>query len=91
MDADTLLKALGQAIAGRRRKLGYSQETLADAVGLHRTYMSGVERGIMNVSIKKLLAIAAVLQCPVSTLLGEAELRVHLNEDAGSVTRKKAY
>tara|TARA_R110001599_G_scaffold188457_4_gene382945 strand:- start:1337 stop:1552 length:216 start_codon:yes stop_codon:yes gene_type:complete len=52
-----------------RKECGYSQEGLALEVGLHRTYISGVERGIRNPSVLVLEKIAKPLGIPVWKLL----------------------
>ena len=39
----------GQRVRARREKLGWSQMTLAEEVGLHFTYISSVERGEQNI------------------------------------------
>lgn len=54
-------KPLGQTIRIRREKLGLTQEQLAEMAGLHWTFLSGVERGVRNVSIMKLHQIAVSL------------------------------
>ncbi|MBX9722312.1 MAG: helix-turn-helix domain-containing protein [Candidatus Obscuribacterales bacterium] len=46
-----MLVALGKYIRQKRVALGMSQEDLADKAGLHRTYVSDVERGIRNLTI----------------------------------------
>jgi transcriptional regulator with XRE-family HTH domain len=46
-----------------------SQEDLAAAAGLHRTYIGGVERGERNVSIDNVEKIAKGLKCSVCELL----------------------
>ena len=51
-------KPLGQTIRIRREKLGLTQEQLAEKAGLHWTFISGVERGVRNISIVKLHQIA---------------------------------
>jgi len=67
------LKALlGIAIKTKRCALGISQETLAERAGLHRTYVSDVERGARNPSIGSVEKLARALQISVSTLFGQA-------------------
>lgn len=52
-----------------RSKLGWSQEDLADASGLHRTYVSGVERAIRNPTIEIIQKLAKALKVAPSKLL----------------------
>lgn len=40
---------------------GWSQERLADEAGIDRSYMSGIERGVRNISVLKLIRLAKVL------------------------------
>jgi ribosome-binding protein aMBF1 (putative translation factor) len=61
--------SLGNAVYRQRMKLGISQEDLADQVGLDRTYVSGIERGIRNPTLLVLLRLAQVLAVPVARLL----------------------
>lgn len=64
---------LGAVVRRRRSEAGYSQEAFADAVGVHRTFVSTVERGQSNVSLDTLERIAAALHARVGDLLLEAE------------------
>ncbi len=50
-EVEPKLIALGKFIRRKRQSLGLSQEELADRAGLHRTYVSDVERGIRNLTI----------------------------------------
>lgn len=52
---------MGQNIAKYRHKKGLSQEKLAEIVNLSREYITRVERGQKNISLKKLFAIADAL------------------------------
>ena len=54
-----------------RKECGYSQEGLAFECGLHRTYISGIERGIRNPTVVILERIAAALKVPAARLLEE--------------------
>lgn len=52
-----------------RLALGLSQEALADACGLHRTYIGSVERGERNISIDNIERVAVSLGVAPSKLL----------------------
>jgi transcriptional regulator with XRE-family HTH domain len=56
-----------------RKESGYSQEELADEAGLHRTYISGVERGVRNPSVLVLEKIAKPLNIPAWKLLHDGK------------------
>ncbi len=55
-----------------RKARGYSQEEFAFECGLHRTYISGVERGIRNPTVVILDKIAKALKVPPARLLEES-------------------
>ena len=59
---------LGMAIKTQRASLGISQEELAHRAGLHRTYVSDLERGARNPSIESIEKLAGALQVSVSNL-----------------------
>ncbi len=56
------LKELGKNIARYRQAKGLSQEKLAELVDLSREYVTRVENGQKNISLKKLFAIADALE-----------------------------
>jgi len=72
IDLKTLL---GMAIKTHRASLGISQEELAYRAGLHRTYVSDLERGVRNPSVDSIGKIVHALEVSVSSLFkGAGEL-----------------
>jgi len=63
----------GFAVKLRREELGLTQEDLAHRAGIHRTYLSDVERGGRNVSLVNIERLAAALALPASELFRLAE------------------
>jgi transcriptional regulator with XRE-family HTH domain len=68
-----LARALGAAVRARRTAEGLTIEAFADRAGLNVTYLSDIERGRTNPSLRKIEDIAAALDVSVSVLLAEAE------------------
>jgi transcriptional regulator with XRE-family HTH domain len=64
---------LGKEVRFLRRKRGISQESLADACGLHRTYIGSVERGERNVSLQNIVRIARALGVAPANLLKDVK------------------
>jgi transcriptional regulator with XRE-family HTH domain len=62
-------KILGQAMKKRRRRLGISQQQLAEKAGLHLTYLNGIENGRHSPGLLKIVAIARALDTTASRLL----------------------
>lgn len=56
-----LQRTVGRNLRQHRRALGLSQEAFAELVGVHRTYMGGVERGERNLTLKSLERIAETI------------------------------
>lgn len=52
-----------------RTATGLSQEELASRAGLHRTYVSSIERAQRNVSIENIFALARALGCEPAELV----------------------
>ena len=64
-----LLKAFGDRVRSVRGAKGISQEKLAEMADLDRTYISGVERGIRNISLINISAIAKALKVSVGEFM----------------------
>lgn len=52
-----------------RKERGWSQEALADAAGLDRTYISGIERKVKNPTITVVDRVAIALGCRLGDML----------------------
>ena len=63
----------GVAVRRKRHKLNLSQEDFADKADIHRTYVSSIELGKVDVGIGTAYKVAAALGLSLSTLLKEAE------------------
>jgi transcriptional regulator with XRE-family HTH domain len=62
-------KQLGQQVRKYREQKGWSQEVMAEVSGLHRTYISGIERGIRNPTITIVSQLATALNVRLCDLL----------------------
>ncbi len=62
------LVKIGSKIRELRSAKGYSQEGIADAAGMGRTYMGRVERGEQNISIQNLIQIAFALNVELAEI-----------------------
>lgn len=66
---DDVRKRLARNVRVLREKADISQDVFADMVGVHRTYMSGIERGKRNPSIDVVERIATALSVEPGRLL----------------------
>jgi len=65
------LSNFGSRLRELRQVRGLSQEAFASQCGLDRTYISGVERGVRNISLANISLIAAALDVSISELMEE--------------------
>lgn len=63
-----ILEAFGKRVRERRTKMGVSQEKFAAKCKLDRTYISGIERGKRNLSLRNIKVIADALDTTISEL-----------------------
>jgi transcriptional regulator with XRE-family HTH domain len=68
-----LQERFGRVIRRRREATGISQEKLAELAGLHRTYISLLERGKRMPSIEVVRVVAASLKTTMTSLIRELE------------------
>lgn len=64
-----VLTAFASKLKAMRLKKGVSQEKLAEMAGLHRTYVSLVERGTCNISLLNIHKLAEALDVPLTKLM----------------------
>lgn len=70
---DSLEQRFGNVVRRRRERKGTSQEALAHQAGLHRTYISMLERGQRMPSIGVVEKLARALETTMASLMKEVE------------------
>lgn len=70
MEGD-LQQTVGRNLRRYRESKGLSQEQFAVVVGVHRTYMGGLERGERNLTLRSLERLAAALGMSPLDLMSE--------------------
>jgi CheY-like chemotaxis protein/DNA-binding XRE family transcriptional regulator len=73
MAASQITSRFGASVRNLRHRMGISQEALADHAGLHRTYITGIECGVRNVTLKSIEKLAGALNVSTATLLLHAD------------------
>lgn len=68
MEGD-LQRRVGRNLRRYRQERGLSQEAFAEMVGVHRTYMGGLERGERNLTLCSLERLAEMLELDPLELL----------------------
>ena len=66
---DEVLVRFGERLREVRLEADISQERLAELAGLHRTYVSSVERGLRNISLVNIDRLARALKVPLTELM----------------------
>jgi transcriptional regulator with XRE-family HTH domain len=83
MEGD-LQRAVGRNLRAYRQAQGLSQEAFAEVVGVHRTYMGGLERGERNLTLRSVERLAARLDItPLQLLAPAATPEASWSEAAG--------
>ena len=66
-------RTFGLAVRGERERLGVSQEDFAENAHVHRTYISSIELGKVNVGVEVANLLALALGMKLSDLIRKAE------------------
>jgi transcriptional regulator with XRE-family HTH domain len=69
----TINVSLGEEVARLRKMRGLSQEELASRAGVHRTYISQIERGLKSPTLNVLFQLARQLGTSASNILLQIE------------------
>jgi transcriptional regulator with XRE-family HTH domain len=67
---DSLQQTVGLSVKAYRHAQGLSQESFAHIIGVHRTYLGGLERGEYNLTLKSVERIADRIGLRPMALLG---------------------
>jgi len=69
INIDEIKLKFGQKVRDLRLQKGISQEELGYRSGLHRNYISDIERGKRNISLENIFLLAYALDVAGATLL----------------------
>ena len=69
----SIIETIAANVRRIRRDRSLSQELLADKANLHRTYVSGIERGRRNPTATVIEALASALEVAPAELLKEPD------------------
>ena len=64
-----ILKQFGRNVKAEGVRQGYSQEALAEKIGVNREYISRIERGMQNMSLARITILANFLETDINNLL----------------------
>ena len=70
---EAVLRALGESVRQARIGKKMTQEQLAIATEVHRTYITDIESGVRNLSFMTLHKLCRALECPLSRMILAAE------------------
>jgi transcriptional regulator with XRE-family HTH domain len=71
MEGD-LQRTVGRSLRRYRLERGMSQEAFADLVGVHRTYMGGLERGERNLTLRSVERLASRIDVDPLSLMTDS-------------------
>ncbi len=83
MEEKALPVELGALVRQLRLSHGYSQEAFAEVCGIERAYMSSIERGRVNVSVRTAFRLARGLDLTLAGLF----LMLERSDEAGGSGR----
>jgi CheY-like chemotaxis protein/DNA-binding XRE family transcriptional regulator len=73
MATSQITSRFGASVRSLRHRMGISQEELAERADLHRTYITGIEGGTRNITLRSIEKLASALQVTTESLLLHAD------------------
>lgn len=64
-----ILKQFGRNVKAERIRKGLTQEALAEKIGVNREYISKIERGTANMSLKKIVSLTNFIGANIKDIL----------------------
>lgn len=64
-----ILKQFGRNVKAERIRKGLTQEALAEKIGVNREYISKIERGTANMSLKKIVNLTNFIDADIKDIL----------------------
>lgn len=74
--SSNLERQFGQVIRAARKRQAWSQERLAEAADLNRSYLGEIERGVVSPSLATIRKLALALGSPIAALIENSERAV---------------
>lgn len=71
---------VGFVLAAARDKAGLTQDQLAARAGMDRSYVSDVERGLVSLSVDRLLRLCQALDVPAASIAGRIERQLQASK-----------
>ena len=81
---------VGRVLASRRRRANLTQEAVAEACGLHATYVSQLERGLKSPTLRVLFRLADAVGISPSAFVRAVERDLSRHRESSSGGRKPA-
>jgi transcriptional regulator with XRE-family HTH domain len=87
-----IYRKVGVQVRARREQLGWTQEELGEASGLHPSFIGQIERGVKKTSLQTLALLAGALGISLGALLDEAPCSLSQNWETriGALLRDKS-
>ena len=88
-ESDEIDREIGRLLRARRLDLGLTQNEVGAALRLSYQQIQKFEKGIIHISVFNLSRLAAVLRCPLTTLLPSSSCEKTPSPQAGSLTLQR--